>query len=65
MDDVILEPKFYLNKIEKFGGMPNVNVFDFSKISYEEIESLINSEDTTILGWCHSECFRLMIEAFK
>lgn len=64
-DNVILEPQFYLEDIEKFGGMPNVNVFDFSNISSKEIESLINSEDTTILGWCFSECFTLMKEAFK
>lgn len=45
--------------------MENVSVFNFSELNSSQIKTLINSKDTTILGWCYSEYSRFMRELFK
>lgn len=64
-DSLVLEPEFYFADVKKYGGLENVNVFNFSELSVEEIQSLINSGDTTILGWCFSEYYEIMRTLFK
>lgn len=65
MDNIRLEPKFYFNDVERFGNMENIKVFNFSEINSGQIRELINSADTTILGWCYSEYSSFMRKSFK
>ena len=45
--------------------MDNVNIFNYSDIGPEQLMNLINSSDTTILGWCYSEYSSFMRDMFK
>ena len=65
MDNIRLEPDFYAKDVARFGNMKNVNVFNFSNTNLRQIQDLINSKDTTILGWCYSEYSSFMRELFK
>lgn len=65
LDNIRLEPEFYLQDMKRFGDMDNVNVFNYSDINSDQIEKLINSSDTTILGWCFSEYSSFMRDVFK
>ena len=66
MDDTLqLEPAFYQEDIESFGEMDNVDVFNYSELPMDDIISMVNSEATTILAWCYSECFKPLKKHFK
>lgn len=65
LDNIRLEPEFYMQDMKRFGDMDNVNVFNYSDINSNQIENLINSSDTTILGWCFSEYSSFMRDVFK
>ena len=65
MDNIRLEPNFYTNDVKKFGNMGNVKIINFSDIDSKQIKSLINSNETMILGWCYSEYSSFMRELFK
>ncbi|MDE6759166.1 MAG: hypothetical protein K2J90_00635 [Lachnospiraceae bacterium] len=64
-DTAKLEPKFYQEDIESFGEMDNVDVFNYSELPMDDIISMANSEATTILAWCYSECFKPLKKHFK
>ncbi|SCP99925.1 hypothetical protein [Anaerobium acetethylicum] len=55
-DDAI---EFFNQDVNRFKNMSNVNVYDMSKMEGASIYEMINSGDTTILGWCWSENYSL------
>ncbi|MBR4965049.1 MAG: hypothetical protein IKY53_00985, partial [Lachnospiraceae bacterium] len=65
MDNIVLEPKFYKQDVKRFGNMKNVKVFNYGDMNPSQINNLINSGDTTILGWCYSEYSSFMRDAFR
>ena len=65
LDNIRLEPEFYVQDVKRFGDMNNVTVFNYSDMNTDQIKALINSSDTTILGWCFSEYSTFMREVFK
>ena len=64
-DNIVLEPKFYEQDVKWFGNMKNVKVFNYGDMNPSQINNLINSGDTTILGWCYSEYSSFMRDAFR
>ncbi|BFM08549.1 RHS repeat-associated core domain-containing protein [Halioxenophilus aromaticivorans] len=53
--DLVYKPAFYDEDFARWGGAPNVNVHDVSKMSNSQIKSIIDNKDTTICAWCFSE----------
>lgn len=46
--------QFYFDDIRDFQNL-NVNVFNYTKMTFEEISNLVNSQELTICAWCFSE----------
>ena len=53
--NVIPHAKFYEDDLDTFGHLPNVKVHNMDGINPKEMYQLINSNDTSIMAWCHSE----------
>ena len=49
--------------LKVWGDSLNIKIYDVSKLSSEELKSVIKSSDITICGWCFSERSRLLLEA--
>ncbi len=55
--------KQLLNEDLKVWGFTKYKIYDVSKLSSEELKSVIKSSDITICGWCFSERSKLLLEA--
>lgn len=51
---VIIDRQMYLDDVAAFGEIPGVTVHDFSSLSSEQLNALLNGADTTIGGFCNS-----------
>ena len=49
--------------LKVWGDSLNIKIYDVSKLSSEELKSVIKSSDITICGWCFSERSKLLLEA--
>ena len=49
--------------LKVWGDSLNIKIYDVSKLSSEELKSVIKSSDITICGWCFSERIKLLLEA--
>jgi len=47
-------PGFYGSDVSRFGNTPGVNVYDFNRMSPNEIRGLLNGPGTTIGAFCNS-----------
>ena len=45
----------YFDDIRDFQN-PNVNVYNYMEMDFDELSDVINSTDLTICAWCYSEC---------
>ena len=54
MGNIEIAPDFYRYDSDNFGNY-YVNVFDYGKMEFDEIDKIVNSTDTTICAWCFSE----------
>lgn len=50
------EFEFFAEDFNTFSHMSNVNVYNFEGMDYNEFSAIINSDSTSILAWCFSEC---------
>ena len=49
--------------LKVWGDSLNIKIYNVSKLSSEELKSVIKSSDITICGWCFSERSKLLLEA--
>ena len=49
--------------LKVWGDSLNIKIYDVSKLSSEELKSVIKSSDITICGWCFSVRSKLLLEA--
>ena len=52
--NVYVEEQFYFDDVRDFQN-PNVSVFNYAGMNFEEISNVVNSTDLTICAWCFSE----------
>ncbi|MBE5871734.1 MAG: hypothetical protein E7294_10810 [Lachnospiraceae bacterium] len=60
-----LEPGFYAKDLERFGSMSNMKIINYAELNDSQLQNLINTKDSTILGWCYSEMCPKIWEIFK
>lgn len=59
------ESGFYVEDYMKWATNPNVNVFDVTKLSKEELNLILNSNSTNICAWCYSERSKAVLSALN
>jgi hypothetical protein len=49
--------------IKAWGKSNNIKIYDVNELSSDKLNSIIQTSDTTICGWCFSERSKLLLEA--